>query len=237
MPDSRKHRGQHPQDKTLFSVKTLPNLRAGVTDLSWLFSRGYSERSAVELVGNRYQLTKRQRQAIRAGACSDAALQKRQEKIIAATNIATKTILIDGYNLLINTESALSGGMVFIGRDGAYRDLASVHSTYRKVSETVPAIKLIGNSLQELKTSKVIWYFDAPISNSGRLSKFMQTIADEHQWPWEIYLDNNPDKVLMTSTDIVVSSDSLVLDNAQQWLNLPAYLIAKYIPDACLVQL
>jgi hypothetical protein len=44
-----------------------------------------------------------------------------------------ETILIDGFNLLITIESALSGGYIFIGVDGGFRDLSSIHWSYKRV--------------------------------------------------------------------------------------------------------
>ena len=40
MPDSRKHRGQHPSDAKLFGRSQLPKLQQAVRDLSWLWSEG-----------------------------------------------------------------------------------------------------------------------------------------------------------------------------------------------------
>ncbi|HEO70156.1 MAG TPA: DUF434 domain-containing protein, partial [Candidatus Hydrogenedentes bacterium] len=44
MPDTRRHRGKHPQDETLFNDAWLPVLRDAVADLSYLLTRGYAEK-------------------------------------------------------------------------------------------------------------------------------------------------------------------------------------------------
>ncbi len=56
MPDRRKHRGPHPEDRRLFAPEALPRLRAAAGDLSWLLSRGYAPESSLKLVGDRYAL-------------------------------------------------------------------------------------------------------------------------------------------------------------------------------------
>ena len=38
VPDTRKHRGPHPEDARLFADAMLPRLRAAVADLSWLLT-------------------------------------------------------------------------------------------------------------------------------------------------------------------------------------------------------
>jgi uncharacterized protein YyaL (SSP411 family) len=55
MPDRRRHRGPHPKDPELFAPRHWPTLRRAVADLSWLLGRGYSEKAALKLVGDRYR--------------------------------------------------------------------------------------------------------------------------------------------------------------------------------------
>jgi Protein of unknown function (DUF434) len=55
MPDTRTHRGPHPEDSRLFAPEAWPVLRQATEDLCWLLSRGYAASSALKLVGDRYQ--------------------------------------------------------------------------------------------------------------------------------------------------------------------------------------
>src|SRR4051794_2900931 len=64
VPDRRKHRGPGPQDRDWFGGDARPALKAAVSDLSWLLSRGYAGPSALKLVGDRYRLVERQRAAV-----------------------------------------------------------------------------------------------------------------------------------------------------------------------------
>ena len=66
-----------------------------------------------------------------------------------------RPLRIDGFNLILTLESALGGGIVLGGRDGCYRDLASVHGTYRRVEETRPALDLSTRLLADLGTGPV----------------------------------------------------------------------------------
>lgn len=139
---------------------------------------------------------------------------------------------------MITIESALSGGLLFIGRDACYRDLASVHGTYKKVVETLPAIQLIGDYLTNLKIEKAIWYFDSPVSNSGRLKTIFYEQATANNWNWDIHLVHNPDKELINSNSgVIVSSDSMVLDNTKGWANLGAFIVDNCIKTALLVDM
>jgi len=225
MPYKQSHRGKHPSDGKLFSEKRLPVLTGAVKDLSYLFSRGYSGSSALKLVGDRYQLTVRQRRAVLGAACSDESLAYRRTHRVPASGLKGQTLAVDGYNLLITTECALSAGVLLRGRDGCIRDLASIHGSYRRVEETLPAVRLIGKAFQRLRVGRVNWYFDAPVSNSGRLQILMYHEASEAHWDWQIELTNRTDQVLEASGDIVVTSDSWILDRAKRWANISQVLV------------
>ncbi|MFQ5490959.1 MAG: DUF434 domain-containing protein [Phycisphaerae bacterium] len=245
MPDKRRHRGKHPDDDRLFAVSCQPTLRAAVEHLSWLLTRGYARPSALKLVGDRFSLTQRQRMAVRRSACSDSSLQRRRRTRCDLSHIAAKPLGIDGYNLLITVESALSGGLILVGRDGCYRDLASIHGTYRKVEETLPAVTLIADFVQSLNGSHIDWYLDRPVSNSGRLKVLMaETLQDRGrstpsgQGPdWNLELVHSPDAVLADYRGVVASSDSVILDRCAAWTNLAAELITARIPEAWRVDL
>lgn len=245
MPDTRKHRGKHPDDDKLFSAAQVPALQSAVADLAMLLTRGYAQKSALKLVGDRYDLTVRQRTAVWRSSCSDQALAHRRSTQIATEKIRGARLGIDGYNLLITAESALSGGLVMIGRDGCYRDLASIHGTYRKVTETEPALHVIFDHLDELAPSRIDWYLDRPVSNSGRLKTLMAELLERRTGSaahsvtttWNIELVNNPDQGLIEYDGIIASSDSLVLDNCKQWSALAAEIIDKQIRNAWTVDL
>src|SRR5947199_6159596 len=171
MPDIRKHRGAHPEDRKLFADDQLPALRTAVRELSWLLSRDYSIKGALKLVGDRHALTDRQRLAVSRAACSDQSKTHRLSSRVGMESLSGEQVIIDGFNLIITIEAALSGGVLIRGRDGCIRDLSSVHGSYRSVNETDQAINLIGAALEGLRPQSVAWLLDRPISNSGRLAK------------------------------------------------------------------
>jgi hypothetical protein len=227
MPDNRHHRGMHPQDADLFSNEQLDSLRRAVADMSFLLSRHYSDKAALKLVGDRYALTVRQRQAVSRGACSDTSrLDRLGRRIREPRELKSARLAIDGFNCLITVESALSGGLIIKGRDSAHRDLASVHGTYKKVDETLPAVVLIGRCLEPLELTMATWFLDSPISNAGRLAQLLRQTADERHWPWQVVLSANPDKEIVETDAVVASSDSWILDRCARWIDLPSTVIS-----------
>lgn len=215
----------------------LPRLREAVVDFSLLLTKGYAERSALKVVGDRFSLTQRQRLAVMRSSCSDQQRQSRLARRVPLEGLAGQPIAIDGYNLLITMEAALSGALIFRGRDGCFRDLASIHGTYRKVEETVPAVELIGEFLSEIRIASALWLLDSPVSNSGRLKTLIGQLARDCHWPWEIRLTISPDAELSKMDTTVVSTDSVVLDGCARWTNLAAEIISRRLPAARVIDL
>jgi hypothetical protein len=237
LPDQRTHRGPHPEDRRLFAAECWPRLSQATRDLSWLLSRGYASVSALKIVGDRYALDARQRVAVARCACADEVAAGRQSRQIEPADIKGGDLWIDGYNVLTSVEAALSGGVILHACDGSFRDMASMHGSYRKVSETVPAIHLVGELLAEWNVAMCRWLLDQPVSNSGRLKTMLREAADEHGWPWQTDVVPDPDYVLCHTDRTVATSDSVILDHARAWLNLARSAIELRVPNAWIVDL
>lgn len=238
MPHNQKHRGKHPSDDENFNPKNTLILLEACKDLVYLLSRKYSEKSALELVGNRYLLNERQRKALQRACVAEHLVKLRQDKALMPPQLIGKTVAIDAYNVLILCESALSGGCLFQGNDACYRDIASIHGTYRRVEETKNALFLISKALTNLGISQVHWYLDSPISNSGKLkSEMLQWSAEWGHQNWAVSLVYNPDRAVAQHEDAVAfSSDGYVLNECKEWFNFSAYVINNFIQDANIIR-
>jgi hypothetical protein len=203
----------------------LPRLFQAVVDLSLLRSREYAPTASLKLVGDHYALTARQRVAVARCACSDQDLAKRRKSEVLPAEAEGQSLLLDGYNLLTTIEAALAGGVILHGRDSCYRDMASMHGTYRRVVETQPALQVIADVLVALAVRDCKWYLDSPVSNSGQLRALILRTALDHGWPWEVELVPDPDPMLAKATEIVVTSDSGILDSCKRWLNLAHFVV------------
>ncbi|MEM8909724.1 MAG: DUF434 domain-containing protein [Bacteroidota bacterium] len=229
---TQRNRGKQSSDDQWFAHKWHPILTEACNDLGYLLSRGYAAPSALQLVGNRYRLNKRQRQAITRISASQQAISKRQAALCPLESVKGKVVDIDGFNLLILLESALSGAYLFKARDGTYRDISSVHGSYKRVQQTEAAIQLIGQTLLAFEAKAVNWYLDQPISNSGRLKTRLLAISREQGFPWDVFLVYGPDQVLAKSEHFVLTADGWILEQAKAWINLSAYLIENQLLQA-----
>lgn len=237
MPDTRRHRGPHPRDEELFAPSAHATLREAVADLCWLLSRGYAARSALKLVGDRFELLERQRTAVMRSACAAADIEQRWQKQQTHTNLRGQRLTIDGFNLLTTIEAALAGGVLLLGADGCLRDMASMHGSYRRVAETRAALELIGEECERLEVAQCRWWLDRPVSNSARLQATMLELAGERTWHWEVELLPDPDGPLKQTSDIIVTADAAVLDGCRRWFNFARELVESRISTTNVVDL
>jgi hypothetical protein len=237
MSDTRSHRGPHPEDRELFAPGHWPALRAANRELCWLLDRGYAPRSALALTGDRHALVQRQRLAVARCACSREQIESRLSRHVSTESLRESELWIDGYNLLITVEAALAGGIVITGRDRCYRDMASLHGTYREVEETSRAAHLIGSAVAKWGVSRCHWLLDRPVGNSGRLRTTLLEIAQQSGWPWEVDLELSPDKILSGTSGVVATSDSVILDRCRRWYNAAGGIIRGSAPSATIIDL
>lgn len=235
---NNRNRGKNTGDEALFSsAKQLDKLKAAVQDMQYLLSRNYAERASSELVGNHYRLKTRQIQAVRGASASERQMGDRKSKELQLQDLRGKTIHLDGFNVLILLESLLSGAYVFEGTDGCFRDLSGVHGTYKRVNQTRQAIEYVAEFFRKSGAEELIWIFDQPVSNSGRIKQMILEFAFENNLNWSGGLEFNPDRFLAENAGIVISSDAWIIDHCKNWFNLVGYLIAEEKLPANLVKM
>ena len=100
-------RGKEGSDDRLFGdPKMQSKMREAIKDLSYLLSRGFSEKSSLPLVGNRYKLNNRQQRAVQGMSEASHKLEKRAENCLQPNQLAEKEVMLDGFNVLTMLESA-----------------------------------------------------------------------------------------------------------------------------------
>lgn len=227
MPTHQKHRGAHPKDVKLFSHANIDILYRAARDLSELLTKGYAENGSLKLVGDHFQLKSRQRKALMRIAIPEQTVESIQRKQLSEKDVAGNALAVDGFNILIFTESLLGHGFLFEGMDGVFRDIASIHGTYKKVLETGRAVQVLGNTFSDLRISQVTWYLDAPVSNSLRLKNYLtdQPWAAEGA-TWDVQVIQDPDARLKNEKNkIVCTNDRVILERTTGWFNLSRFLV------------
>ena len=100
------------------------------------------------------------------------------------------------------------------------------------MNETIPALKLVAETVSALAVSNCHWWLDQPVSNSGRLKSVILETARDAGWKMEVDLTFSPDHVLSRTDHIIATSDGIVLNRCRCWVNLVRLIIAERIPQA-----
>ena len=229
-------RGKEDKDERFFSSKEIERLRHAQEEVVWLLNRNYPISNIIDFVGGRYQFSTRQRMAIRRASCSIKDLEVRRDKEISVSSLKGKTINIDAFNFIISLEVALSKGLLIKCMDGAIRDLAGLRGTYRLIDKTYGVLEILGKAFRSLELECVNFYIDAPVSNSGNLKAAIYEAAEKWEVNVNVDIVINPD-VILEKSNYVVSSDSIILDKCDGWINLVSYIIKEYIDNALVINL
>lgn len=229
-------RGFEESDKRFFSQKEIIRLKKAKEEVEYLINRDYKLDPVVTFVSNRYQFSNRQRDCLKRVACTNANINLRKSKRLPIESINQETLNIDGFNLIITLEVALSNGTLILGSDGCIRDLAGLRGTYKIIERTMKALEIIGRCLDDNNCKKAIFYLDKPVSNSGSLKYEILEASKNWSTEVEVNLVNNAD-VILEKLDNVVSSDALIIDKCISYFNLSKEIIDKYIDEIAFVDL
>lgn len=225
-------RGFNPEDPKFFGEAYEEVLRRAAFETRWLLNRGYGMDQTITFAGNHHMLSRRQRMALYRSVMTDAERKLHAEREVK--DLSGK-VYVDGFNIIISLEVALSGSLMLLGDDGVIRDLAGLHGTYRIIDKTPVAVDLLKEELLlHPDITDLTFYLDRPVSNSGRL----RTLIEEHfsDVPGtEVQLMDSPDLCLKGRRN-VLSADSIVMNESASWYNVVRRILERSIPDAWVVR-
>lgn len=222
-------RGFVESDKKEFNEKSIEKLKEAQKDIFMMINRDYPIKNVSTFVGNHYLLSERQRMALVRSTSSEKSIEERKRKEIK-DSLQGRTVYIDGFNLIITLEVALSDSTLIKCMDGTIRDLAGLRGTYKLIDKTDKAIELIGKNLQELAVDKVVFYLDEPVSNSGKLKVKLLELLAQYDFDISVELAKNAD-VELEHLENVISSDAIVLDKSISWFNMAERIIDNDIKE------
>lgn len=202
-------------------------------DLRYLLSRGYSINSAIELVGNHYQLSKDKRMLLQRGVCSELEARTRKNKKSGLFRLTGHPLGIDGHNVLITVESALKNKPLILSDDGFIRDISAVSKGYRPSHFTTEALNLIFELLRQHPPTKVDWYLDAPLSKSGELAELIRDLLKKYKLRGTAQAVSVPERYLIKYSGLVATSDSVLINVCKEVIDLAGEAI-KSLPNPTL---
>ena len=192
----------------------------------YLKNRGFPEKASLKLVGDRYRLSRLERNCLFRGVVPTSVAESRKLKLATAGEIKKQALGIDWYNVLITVESYLKGMPVFLSDDGILRDATGVHGSYRAGEITEKALPAILESVAALEPARVDIFLDAPVAFSGSAAADLRHVVED-QINWNVTVSPSPDYVLKNYRGIVASSDSVIIDRAERVVDLPRFVLQR----------
>ncbi len=194
-------------------------------DYRYLLSRAYPAKSALEFVGNHFQLRREERDFLFRAVCSPEKARTRRAKTVPVQDMRGCRLVVDGYNCLITLESALRGRSLIIGDDGFVRDVARVFRKFRPTEHTKQAYRLMESLLSCYPPDEALIFLDAKMSASGELASRINRWGAEGQMHIRCITVQCAEKRLATLKGIKASADSVIIDGADRVFDLAGYII------------
>ncbi|MDK2383693.1 MAG: DUF5616 domain-containing protein [Candidatus Korarchaeota archaeon] len=186
----------------------------------FLFTLGFQD--SVEIVGRRFSLRKMEVIALSKLVRSPEESLRNSLKVVPSKCVTGRDLGIDGFNVLITLEAALSGQSVYVCSDGMVRDLSLAYSSYKPSDMFDEAVHLLNDVLKLLKPEKAVIYLDSPISKSGRIASRMREIINDA----EVVVSKNVDSDILEH-EVVASSDSRIISLASCIVDLPRIALER----------
>ena len=187
-------------------------------DFLYLLERGYSRKSALDLVTARWGLDRLERLALYRGVFDTLTSYNRILKFCKQP----KKLAIDGFNVISTIYSAIVGDNLILATDGFIRDLSA---TIRKVKVTplfITALVIVLNYVSRFEIMDLIVVFDAQVSRSGELVKLAREMAKAMGVSGTFITSGRTDSLLaaLSAEYTLATSDSLLIDRSKSVLDL-----------------
>jgi hypothetical protein len=191
--------------------------------------RGYPGDSAVRYVSDHHRLPDEQRFVLRRTVAPKEVARRRMEKTVGLPTLRGKAVFVDGYNVLITTESLLAGFPVYLCDDGFLRDIRGIFRSYRPSQDTSSALLKILNLLAEAGPAKVVVLLDQQMSGSGEMAGKNRILMADLGLPGGARTARDVDHQLKVCSAgaIVATSDGNVIDARSSVIDLPGEIARR----------
>ena len=141
--------------------------------------------------------------------------------MLGLEELKDQTIFIDGYNVLITTESVLGGYPVYSCDDGLLRDCRGIFKNYKTSSLTALALNRILDLLVLAGPAKTEFLLDQQMSRSAELADLIRGMMAKRYLCGTVRTARDVDRLLKATKGIVLTSDGNVIDSLDHFMDLP----------------
>ncbi|MBN2273681.1 MAG: DUF434 domain-containing protein [Bacteroidales bacterium] len=186
-------------------------LKEASRDYYYLLSKGYPERGALKMVGDRYRLTRDQRSLLYRGISSAEASEMRRRRLVKLA--PDMHLVIDGYNVLFTILNYRLGRMVFISTDGILRDAGSLHGKLRDDRLFHECIEDLFTTIMPFHPLQTDIFLDSPVSSSPRHhNAIIQHLSDSGISGTCKLVHSADQEIKSFNTGILSTSDTVLIE-------------------------
>lgn len=196
-------------------------------DYQYLLDHQFSERSILKLVGDRYKLSTDQRTVLYRGISSQKRSTIRNSLIV--NDFINKSLIIDGYNVLLTLLNYRLGKTIFISTDRIIRDAGALHGKFSDETMFVECIRMLIEHLGLYPPAKTEIYLDSPVSHSERHARLIEEMMMEYHLKGDCFVIRSADYALKNDAKGIIStSDTAIIEKALlPVVDLPARILEK----------
>jgi hypothetical protein len=205
-------------------------MRLAADDIRHLLSRGYPRTGVIRFASDHYRLANQDRHILMRVVIEPEIAASRISKKISCADIRGKNLVIDGYNVVIATESVISGEPVFLCDDGFIRDIRGVFRNYKNPDQGV--CRQILEMLSEHEPCSVIFLFDAQIGKSGVLARHIRELLPRYSLSGDARTSRHVDFDLKHCGSIVATGDGHIIDEVESVVDIPECILKELGRDA-----
>jgi len=194
-------------------------------DFFFLLNKSYPRTAALELAGNRYDLSALERMLLSRGLFSRQEALTRRGKREMGQGWQSQLLVVDGHNVQITIESSIEGRPLLKANDGALRDLAGQSYRFRLSESSNMALDMLIRFFERFAPREVLFIFDEPMSRSGELAAIYRDRLIRAGISGTARTAPVPEREFPYGGCVAASSDRAVLDSSTRWMDLACRVI------------
>jgi len=206
-------------------------------DYKYLLNRGYPASSSLNIVVTRYRMSRVERSLLLRCVHRDEYVAKVLRSAVSREAISGSNLLIDLLNVSTTLIAFLEGECLYKCDDGIIRDLGGSRYWRGRRERALETINLMRDHLIAVKPVNIYLVLDRLAPMSGEILKNAEKIFRESGFNVEGILADRADKKIIELSrgledliGVVATSDSLILEKADQIYDLAGEIITSIDP-------
>ena len=197
-------------------------------DFFFLLNKSYPRKAALDLAGNRHDLTAMERMLLSRGLFGQQEALGRLKKREMGSGWQRELLVVDGHNVQITIESHIEGRLLLKANDGALRDLAGLSSRYSMTETSDMVVDMVFRFFEIFRPDKVLFLFDEPMSRSGELAAVYRNRLAKAGIPGGAKAVPVPEREFPYDSCVAASSDRALIDSSTRWMDLACRIIEYF---------